>query len=112
MSVTMQSVVDLARIPLNDSDKDRYTDAELLTFGIQVLLAAFRRRPDIFFGKCSSSEVTPLHNNTLTLAENYPVHGEYQQVIADYITARAESIDDEHVTSGRAASFYALFGGF
>ena len=32
------------------------------------------------------------------------------QVLADYVTARAEMTDDEHVNAGRAALFMQLFG--
>ena len=48
---TMQEVCDVARIPLNDDDKDRYADATLLGY----LNTAFRRayvvRPDLRFGQ-------------------------------------------------------------
>lgn len=48
MSTTYQAVIDAARIPLNDSAKIRYPDAEMMTYlndGLQVL---FAMRPDLF----------------------------------------------------------------
>lgn len=103
----LQSVLDLARIPLNDADKDRYSDADaLLPFLRHGLLAAYRRRPDLFIGQLA---VTPSFL-TLALVDPFPLPDEYIQVFADWVTARAETVDDEHVNSQRAAAFFALFG--
>ena len=32
MTITYQTVLDVARLPLNDSDKARYRDADLMTY--------------------------------------------------------------------------------
>ena len=45
MAFTYQSIVDLARMPLNDDDKVRYTDATLLIYANHGILQILKRRP-------------------------------------------------------------------
>jgi hypothetical protein len=54
MGFTYQSVVDLARKPLNDSDKARYSDDDLLAYANHGMLTVLKRRPDLFIGNYSS----------------------------------------------------------
>ena len=105
MAFTYQSVVDLARIPLNDSDKVRYPDADLLSYANHGLLSVVKRRPDLFIGNYAN-----LPDGQKALTDAFPLGAEYVQTIADYVTARAEMGDDEHVDSGRAALYVQLFG--
>jgi hypothetical protein len=105
MGFTYQSVIDLARIPLNDEDKARYPDNVLLSFANQGMLRLLRNRPDLFIGQFRS-----LPDGEKLLGEAFPLPGEYVQTVADYVTGRAEMTDDEHVNSGRAAAFMQLFG--
>lgn len=102
---TFQEIVDLGRIPLNDTDKVRYSDETLLMFANQGMLALAKRRPDLFIDQFDS-----LPDNTFALTDSLPIEVGYMQLLADYITARAELTDDEHVNSGRAAMFVQLFG--
>jgi uncharacterized protein DUF6682 len=105
MAFTYQSVVDLARIPLNDADKTRYPDADLLSYANQGMLTIIKRRPDLFIGMFAS-----LPDGEKALTDSFPLDAGYVQTIADYTTARAEMADDEHVDSGRAALYVQLFG--
>lgn len=102
---TFQEIVDLGRIPLNDTDKVRYSDETLMLFANQGMLALAKRRPDLFLGQFDS-----LPDGTSTLTDSLPIEAGYAQLLADYITARSEMTDDEHVNSGRAAMFVQLFG--
>jgi hypothetical protein len=104
MAFTYQSVVDLARIPLNDADQARYPDSILLLFLNHGMLQILKRRPDLFVGHFASQ---PEGQNQL--ADVFPLPPEYAQTVADYVTARAEMTDDEHVNSGRAVVFMQLF---
>ena len=107
MSFTIQQLVDRARIPLNDSAGDRYTDAELLGYAQDAYLMMRRHRPDILLGNFDA----PTSWSALALGTNFPyVDDEYLPVIADYVTARAEFKDDEHVVAQRAQAFLAMFG--
>lgn len=105
MAFTYQYVIDLARIPLNDADKARYSDAQLLMFANQGMMAFAKRRPDAFIGQFNN-----LPNGEAALADVIPIDAAWSQQIADYVTARAEMTDDEHADSGRASVFVNLFG--
>jgi hypothetical protein len=105
MAFTYQSVVDLARVPVNDVNKDRYSDDILLSFANHAMLQILKRRPDLFAGQLAN-----LPNGQMSLTDAFPLPAEYVQTVADYVTARAEMTDDEHVNAGRAALFMQLFG--
>jgi hypothetical protein len=105
MAFTFQSIVDLARLPLNDADKARYTDADLLAYANHGLLQLVKRRPDLFIGNYAN-----LPTGEAALADAFPLGAEYVQTVADYVVARAESGDDEFINSGRSALFMQLFG--
>lgn len=102
---TYQSVVDLARIPLNDIAKDRYPDDVLLVFANQGVMTTAKRRPDLFVGQFGS-----MPNGEALLTDPFPLPPEDSILVADFIVARAELTDDEHVSSGRAAAFAQLYG--
>lgn len=105
MAYTMQQVVDKGRIPLNDADKARYSDLQLLGFAIDALLLLLNTRPDLFFGQFTSlPTITALTNG-------FPLPDTLAPAVADYVTARAESMNDESVLEQRAAAFFALFKG-
>jgi hypothetical protein len=105
MAFTYQTVVDLARIPLNDGDKVRITDDDLLTFANAGMLQLLQRRPDYFIGQFSN---LPTGENSLT--DIFPLDASYVQTVADYVTFRAETIDDEKMNEPRAMAFAQLFG--
>lgn len=104
MPFTYQSIIDLARIPLNDEDEARYSNEMLLSFANQGVLRLLKHRPDLFIGQFGS-----LPNGEKLLADTFPLPACHVQTVADYVTARAEMTDDEHVNSGRAAAFMQLF---
>ena len=105
MAFTYQSIVDLARIPLNDADEARYSDEQLLMFANHGMLAIAKQRPDLFIGQWNS-----MPNGEALISDLFQLDPEYLQVVADYVTARAEMTDDEHADSGRATVFVNLFG--
>ena len=103
MAYTMQQLVDRARLPLNDADKDRYTDANLLAYAVDGLTLACNKRPDLLIGNWS------LTFNALVLGDTFPLSNRYFPIVQDYITARAELWDDEHTDSAR---YQALMSNF
>lgn len=100
---TMQEVVDMARQPLNDDDKVRWTDAQLLAYANAAILFVRKKRPDLFLGDWSSLP------SGLALAGTFPVVDEYLPIVANYVTARASLRDDEQVDAGRVAAFHQNF---
>lgn len=101
--MTAQEVIDLARVPLNDELKSRYTDADMLRFLNAGLSQLKRSRADLFLGSLATGVTA------LTLAGNLPTPAHTDQAIADYLTARASTVDNED--SERVAAFFALSGG-
>lgn len=105
MSFTFQQVLDRARLPLNDEDKIRYPDAELLVYATDAYLMLRRYRPDMFLSSWTLADIS-----TFAVGTTFPVApDEFMPAIADYVTARAEFKDDEHTIAERAQAFYELF---
>lgn len=105
--MTLQDVVDLARLPLEDADKETWTDLVLLLYARSALQLLRDRRADLFFGQYESEPDLA----ALALGDDFPLEGAYLQPVADYVTARASSHDEEHVVSQRAPQFFNLFQG-
>lgn len=103
MALTYQDIVDLAREPLNDTDKARYADGTLMIYTNSAILSLYQRRPDLFIGQFGN-----LPTGQADLADTFPLPPGYMVTLADYVTARAEMIDDEHANTGRAAAFMQL----
>jgi hypothetical protein len=100
---TMQYAIDRARIPLNDADKDRYSDADLLMYANEALQILRLQRADLFLGSLG----TPLVSRVL--ADPVPLADSYVVAISDYVTARAETRDSEEELMSRATVFFSLF---
>lgn len=100
---TMQQVIDRARIPLNDADKDRYPDEDLLVYGNEALAILRRRRADLFLGNLAGGMPA------LNLGDLLPFDDAYLPAVADYVTARAETRDSEEELISRATVFFGLF---
>lgn len=107
MSYTMQEIVDKGRFPLNDADKARFTDADLLSFANDAILLLRNKRPDLFFGRFLTLSAT----EKLTLSALFPLNSELVPAMADYVTARGETRNDESVLTERAAMFMKLLAG-
>lgn len=103
MPYTMQQIIDRGRFPLNDTDKVRWTDADLLGHANYAIRLLRLKRPDLFFG-----QFTALPGDK-ALGDTFPLDDDYAPAVADYVTARAMAIDAEHVEEGKALSFFALF---
>jgi hypothetical protein len=107
---TYQTVVNLARLPLNDDDPDdllrRYRDAELHTYALHGVQRLWRMRPDLFVGGYSTPP-----SLSATINSTVPLPDSLVEPLADYVTARAQSKDDESVTSALAPAFFNLFAG-
>ena len=103
MAVTMQSIVDLARVDMNDPGKLRWSDAKLLAYANDALQVAREWRADLFVGSLG----TPLAD--LLLADNCPLPPAYRRIVADFIIGRAAMKDDENAQNGRAPAYLQTF---
>lgn len=107
MAYTMQQVVDMGRIPLNDDAKTRMSDATGLTFAKQALQMLVIKRPDLFFGQYLAMPDI----SALVLGSNFPVEDRIAPAVADFITAKAETANDESIVEQRATMFFQLVRG-
>ena len=104
MAFTLQQVVDKGRKPLNDVDKARHSDSDLLGYANDGILLMRNKRPDVFFGQYLTLGTT----EQLALTDTCPLPAEYIPALADYITARGETLNDEAVLAERASLFFRL----
>ena len=102
---TAQNIIDQARLPLVDAGKTRYTDAQALAYLNFGLMFLRGKRPDLFIGALSGNFTA------LALGDTVSLEQQYHQALADYVTARAETHDDEDAMNARAKDFFSLAAG-
>ena len=100
---TMQSVMDLARLDLNDSEKTRNTDTNLLQYANNAIAKIKVMRPDLNWGNYTSAYAD------LTATDPFPFALEYRPAVANYIVMCAESSDDEFAIEQRAVQGMKLY---
>lgn len=103
MAVTIQSVLDLARIDLNDADKTRNPDATLLAYANNAIAKIKVMRPDLNWGKFNVAYTD------LALTDSFPFDLQYRDAVADYIVGCAEKSDDVFAIEQRAVQAMKLF---
>ena len=103
MTIALQSVVDLARLDLNDADKVRSTDADLLKFANDGIAKVKVMRPDLNFGNYSTAYAD------LALTDPFPLGLEYRPGISNYIVMRSEVSDDAFANEQRAIQGLKMF---
>ena len=91
---TMQEVLDLGRRDLNDDAKIRYFDVDGIKYLNDGIARAYVIRPDLKFGSYGTAF------SDLTTASAFPLPIEYRKALADYVTYRFFTSDDEFVSSG------------
>lgn len=102
---TAQQIIDQARVPLNDDDKVRNSDAVMLgylNFGLRRLKKA---RADMFIGSLATG------HTDLVLGDAVPTPEEYDQNLADWLSGRAHTKDDEEAANSRIELFFTLAKG-
>ena len=103
MALTIQNIVDRARVPLQDAAKVRFADAKLLVYANDAIYTLRNKRPDLFFGLFSTLP------SELAIGATFPLPDDYAPAVQDYVTARGEAGGAEADMAGRAAAFFALF---
>ena len=104
---TMQDVMNLARLDLNDSSTStslyRYPDSDLLKFANDGIARALAIRSDLNFGNYNTQYTD------LSVSDVFPLPVEYRPAITAYIVARNQSGDDSFVLEQRAQMEMALY---
>lgn len=101
--MTLQQVIDSARVVLQDSDKIRYTDVQLLEYANDGIALGFKYRPDFRLGNYTVAL------GTYVATDLVPFPASYRQQLKHYVVARAELRDDEYSQDGRAATLLTVF---
>lgn len=99
----MQSVVDLARLDLNDVDKIRNLDVDMLGYANDGISRAFAIRPDLKWGSFGTAYAD------LALTDAFPLAIEYRSAIADYVVASCEDHDDQFSLEARRVQAMKAF---
>ena len=103
---TVQSVMDLARLDLNDlatgTIVPRDSQADLLSYCNNAIAKAVTMRPDLNFGNYGTGTSTVSDYTDLGTASTFPLDLEYRAPIAAYIVKRAQSGDDAYASSAKA----------
>lgn len=100
---SMQSVLDLARLDLNDADGVRNPDTTLIQYANDGLAKAKAIRPDLNWGNYATSY------SDLAASDPFPLALEYRTAIAHYIVLRAEESDDEFALEQRAIQSMKMY---
>lgn len=106
MAFTVQQVLDLARLPLNDALKVRYNDTVLLSYYNVGVLHLYEIRPDLQIGNFGSVYVPVV---AAALSSAFPLSDRFALPLADYIGGRAEMRDEDAATGGRGQALMKLF---
>ena len=106
MARTVADVLSSADGTLNDTDRIRYPEPERIGFVVDALHYIRNVRPDLFVGRLT----TPI--GTLISSSALPLDEQYFRPVVDYVIARCETKDAEHVTSARAELMAKMAQGF
>lgn len=102
---TIQSILDLARLDINDAGKVRYPDSDLLKYANDGIAKALTMRPDLNWGNYSNAYAD------LAVTADFPLPLEYRDAIAAFVTAKAQFGDDPFVIEQRAIQGLKMFIG-
>lgn len=100
---SIQSVMDLARLDMNDAEKTRNPDPVLLQYANDGIAQIKVMRPDLNWGNYTISYAD------LSATDPFPFALEYRPALANYIVMRAEASDDEFAVEQRAIQGMKLY---
>ena len=99
----MQSVVDLARLDVNDAEKTRNPDANMIRFANDAIARILVMRPDLNWGNYATGYTD------LALGDNFPLGLEYRKPVSDFIVMCCETSDDPFAIEQRAVQALTLY---
>ncbi len=106
MARTVRHVIDSAKNTLNDKNLVYYPEPELLGYVVDALNTVKNMRPDLFVGRFNESF------SAITTASSLPLDDQFFRPVVDYVIARAETKDADHVESGRVELMARLTTGY
>lgn len=100
---TFQNLLDQARLTLQDADKTRYPDTDLMVYANEAMRIFRKLRSDLFF----LSLTTPLAD--FSVGDNFPLAAEFDYPLKRYVIAGAQWREDEYSVGGKADRMYQQF---
>ena len=97
MAVTLQNVMDEARLDMNDAQKVRVPDTSLLSYINDAMARLYVMRPDLNYGNYGNPWVDYTTSSSL-----FPLPLEYRPPVCNYIVMRCEVSDDPYAIEQRA----------
>lgn len=104
MPKSVGDIITEARVILNDSNGDRYTDTQLIADFNNAISMTKMLRPDVFI---LGEELPEFTVNDLT--EDFPLPEIFAQPFIYYLAGNAELRDDEFAVDGRAMTLLAAY---
>lgn len=101
--ITLADLIAKSRVDLNDSDKIRWSDAELISHANAAIREAYQIRPDLRLGAYATDVFD------LAIGDTFPLDGWYVRAVADFVVARASAKDAEYAEGGRAPVYMTAF---
>lgn len=105
---TLEYTLKMARVLLQDAEKERYSDAELLDSLNMAITEMQRIRPDIP-ALFQPIQGFPWTTTSLNQGNLLPVDGKYFSPLVSFVTGWAELRDDEFATDNRAVTLLTRF---
>jgi len=108
---TWYSIIFEARVVLQDGQEGcyRYPDSMLLNILNRALQDLGRMRPDAFYDHFSANSLNVPEITELNWGEEISVPLVFMPPLMLYVTAMAESTEDEYVEDGRAMGHLSMF---
>jgi hypothetical protein len=108
MPRSIDDVLRDARVILNDTDGDRYTDEDLISDMNSAVSMTKMLRPDAFILGEALPEFTVADVNT-SPATDFPLPDIFYQSFVYYLAGNAELRDDEFAVDNRAMTLLAAY---
>lgn len=103
--VSIQTIVDRARVYLFDTPPLRWPDAECLQHVIWGLHRLRARRADFFIGQLATFDA-----ESYALTSTWPLQNDFIPAFEDLVVARCMFKDNEEAMQTRGAAFFQLAG--
>lgn len=100
---TMQNIIDRVRFRLNDAQKVRNPDTQVLQYLNDMVKAAYNFRPDFFIGQYTAPPFDLASGGT------YPLPGFSEPAAVEYCVALCNLPDDEEARQAKARDAEARF---
>lgn len=101
--MTFDEIISSVRQIINDVDKIRWSDADLLEYSNEFVVESRTLRPDLFLG--TYLQTIPVYEG----GDDFPLNRRFETLCKDYVIHRAHSREEEYINDNRALAFDSKF---